>query len=325
MIPIKKWACGNCGLMNPGQKSCGLGLGKRELEGYGCCVGLSHFQDRGVSRTFSHTVGETDTRTVMLARLPWDKTLNKIRIGFECPNEIFQSILPLGDFNFALTKEVLKNGELAEYYRTSKKFCFLDNSTNEELVPCSLKEIEQAANLIHPDKIVAPDFLGNSTKTLAGLPATIDTFGRGSVLPVIQGSSLEEVFDCARGIRGHSLDCIAVPYDLILGRNASVADMARVRSLVVYHLTNVLGFKKIHLLGLTSLEELIYYWWDPETRSHVKSIDTGGPILMGLKGVHYPQEWSYKQTPTLRLMESFSATHNLETVLWNISFLRTLL
>lgn len=325
MIPIKKWACGNCSKVNLGQRTCGLDLGKRELEGYGCCVGLSYFQDRGVSRTFSHTVGETDTRTVSLPRLPWDKPISKIRIGFECPNEMFPSILPLGDFNFALTKEVLKNRELAEYYRTSKKFCFLDNSTNEELVPCSLKEIEKAAALINPDMVVAPDFLGDSTKTLAGLPATIDSFGRGNVLPVVQGSSLEEIFDCAKGIRGHSLDCVAVPYDLVLGRNASVADMARVRSLVVYHLVTILGFRKIHLLGLTSLEELIYYWWTPEIRSHIGSIDTGGPILMGLLGFKYPEEWSYKKTPTLKLMENHSEVYSFDYILKNIAILRTLL
>ena len=325
MIPIKKWTCGNCEKINLGQKSCGLGLGNREPEGYGCCVGLNYFQDRGVTRTYTHTIGETDYREVILTSLPWDKPLSKIRVGFECPNEMFPSILPLGDFNFALTKEVLKSPELAEYYRTSKKFCFLDNSTNEELVPCSLKEIEQAANLIHPDKVVAPDFLGDSTKTLAGLPATIDTFGRGNVLPVVQGASLEEIFDCAKGVRGHSFDCIAVPYDLVLGRNASVADMARVRSLVVYHLVETLKFKRIHLLGLTSLEELVYYWWVPEIRSSIESIDTGGPILMGLQGLKYPQEWSYKRTPTLKLMEKLPDVYNYDYILKNIAFLRTLL
>jgi hypothetical protein len=332
-LPLNKLTCGNCGEYVPGIKSCGLGLGKREAEGYGCCVGLSCFKDRGVTRQFNLTVGETELRTVTIPKLlskglP-DPLLNKIKLGLECPNEFSRYLLPLGDFNFALAKEVLKSEELANYYKLSTRVCYLDNSTNEELKPCSIKELKKASTLINPKFVISPDYLGDSTKTLSSLPEAIDAFGKDGLIPVVQGSSLEEVVNCGRSIFGSDFRRVAVPYDLILGRHASVCDMARVRSIVVYFLAEM-GFTNIHLLGLTSIEEFIYYWYDRPTRIAIESVDTGGPVLLGLKGLEYPNELSFKTTPTLRLMEEntskdFSNNAGLSKAVWNIAFLRTLL
>jgi len=105
--------------------------------------------------------------------------------------------------------------------------------------------------------------------------------------------------------------------------------MARVRSLVVYLLAEM-GFTNIHLLGLTSIEEFIYYWYNRPTRRTIESIDTGGPVLLGLTGLQYPKELSFKTTPTLKLMnevdsESRYSDSQRGGVAWNIAFLRTLL
>jgi hypothetical protein len=100
--------------------------------------------------------------------------------------------------------------------------------------------------------------------------------------------------------------------------------MARVRSLVVNFLAEI-GFTNIHLLGLTSIEEFTYYWYDRGTRRVIESIDTGGPVLLGLREIQYPQELSFKTTPTLRLMEEADYASSLIKVFWNIAFLRTLL
>ena len=333
--PAQKWTCGNCGVFNLGQKICGLGLGQREPEGYGCCVGLKEFTDRGVTRNYSLTMGDAESRQVEIpktvtTRIPHGRVpLTKIKLGLECPNELSDEVLPLGDFNFALAKEVLKSDRLVQYYKSSKKICYLDNSTNEELKPCSIQELKKAAYLIQPDLVVSPDFLGDSQRTLDILPEATDAFGKGGLLPVVQGNSLENVLRCAKGIWESSFSSIAVPYDTIVGRSAPIGDMARVRSLVVRSLAEM-GFSRIHLLGLTSLEELIYYWFDPHTRQCIESLDTGGPVLLGLRKYRYPTELSYKTTPTLKLMnavdsESRYTDEQRSLVFWNIAFLRTLL
>jgi len=332
-IPLNKLTCGNCDEYIPGTKVCNLGLGERVAEGFGCCVGLSRFKDKGVTRQFNLTVGEKEVRTVTIPKLLLnggeDSPLRKIRLGLECPNELSSYILPLGDFNFALAKEVLKSPELAEYYNTSTKVCYLDNSTNEELQPCSIRELKDASNLINPKFIISPDYLGNSSKTLSALPEAIDAFGKVNLIPVVQGSSLEEVINCGHSVSGSGFHRVAVPYDLILGRNASVCDMARVRSLVVYFLAEM-GFTNIHLLGLTSIEEFIYYWYDRSTRQAIESVDTGGPVLLGLSGHSYPKELSFKTLPTLKLMDELGkedqySKEQKSKAVWNIAFLRTLL
>lgn len=324
---LNKWVCGNCGPCVINRPECPITHRGVDLGNYGCLVGLDHFSDRGYLLTPDlEFVLESELHTIFTQGIPILST-NRLLLGLESPNSISKMILPLGDFNFALTKEVLNHPELVDYYRKSNKYCILDNSTNEELKPCSLKEISVASGLINPDLIVAPDYLGDSKKTLGILRNTIDLFGRTGVLPVLQGSSFEEIISCAESIRNHNLNIIAVPYDLISGRTAPVWTMARIRSLIVYYLVNILGFKDIHLLGLTSVEEFQYYNHSPITKQGIRSVDTGGPVLLGLKGLRYPTELSLKTTPTLKLMnQQEDIEHkNLSNAIWNIAYLRTLL
>lgn len=326
---LGKLACGNCGLWRMGVSECTIFQYKHNPQGPGCLSLISYFVDRGyVVSGESGEITDKDLRIAQIPKIPWTGLGqdSKIKLGLEFPLELAKEVSSLGDFNFALTKEVLKHPELAKVYKGfSTGPTYLDNSTNEEGFPCSMNEISKAAGIVNPTLVVAPDYLGNSEKTLAALAGCKEDFGN-TVLPVIQGSSLDEVLNCGYSIRNRGYFRVAIPFDIVRGKLATVVSMSRTRSLVVAALVD-LGFEEIHLLGLNSLEELALYKLNPGIKSRISSIDTGMPISLGLKGLQYPIEPVVKRAPTLRIMEKDTETQidTLEMVYWNIAYLRKLL
>lgn len=243
-----------------------------------------------------------------------------IELALECPTELLDIVQPYADFYFALTHLVLKDPEYARFYGEGfDKELILDNGTNELLEPCSLEDIKLAADLINPDIIIAPDYLGDDASTIAGLDAAVDLFGKDRVMPVIQGQTEDGVVKCADEIKKRGFNWVAVPYDILCSRDDSIEKMAEERSHLVRYLSRR-TFSLIHLLGLTTLEELSEY----RDIRQVKSIDTGSPVMHGLKGIRFGRdELLDKRKPTLDRMDS-DGNHEDE-VLYNIGYLKGIL
>jgi len=221
-------------------------------------------------------------------------------MALECPTSFLQDVQPLTDFSWVLTHLVLQDKAYAKFYQTrGGPGLVLDNSVNELLEPCSLEDMQKAAEVVRPNKIVPPDYLGDMASTLRELAKAIKIFGKEMLLPAIQGHELEGVYECARYIRELGFEEIAVPYDITCQRTVSLEEMADAREEVITRLVLISGFSTIHLLGMTTLEELDTYWSIPQ----VKSIDTGGPILNGLSGIRFGEgRLLPKRVPTLEQM-----------------------
>ena len=243
-----------------------------------------------------------------------------MRLALECPTELLSDIQPLADFDFILCHLVLQDEEYANYYKRSTRLKILDNSTNELLHPCSLDEIKRAADIVQPDYVVSPDFLGDHFSTEKGLDDTIKLFGKEKVLPVVQGSELKYVLECAEYITKKRLYRVAVPYDLTCSRKDSLEKMADARREVVEKLLQ-LDFQWIHLLGMTTLEELENYNnWDI-----VGTIDTGSPVMHGMRRKKFGVDNLLpKDKPTLTQMGRFYPTTR-STIYYNIAYLRKVL
>lgn len=248
-----------------------------------------------------------------------------MKLALECPTSMLNDIQPLADFDWILAHLLLGDDKYAEYYSQSTRYKVLDNSVNELLSPVNLGYLRDAARLVDPNLIVAPDYLGDSGSTWFALKESIRMFGKEKVFPVIQGSTLGDVSDLLEKILSLDLGRIAVPYDILSTREATPEEMASNRTRVVHSIEVKvpIGFE-IHLLGFTTINELSRYG-----KGWVKSIDTGVPVMMGQKGYRLDKNRLVdKKQPTMSIMErttSVDPEFSKQTIYYNIAYLRKLL
>jgi hypothetical protein len=249
-----------------------------------------------------------------------------VQLALECPTALLSEIQPLGDYDFCLTHLVLSDLKYAVYYANSNRRKILDNSTNELLHPVSVDDIVEAAGIVKPDFIMAPDFLGDYRSTLNSLELSCSKLPHDKIYPIIQGSTIQEVIDCLKGIVKLNFSRLAVPFDILTKREdrPTLEVMAKNRRMVVHMIDRSFAeypIDSIHLLGVTTLEELKDY----ETFPAVETVDTGSPVLHGLKGLRYGRDKMLdKSTPTMNQMPSNASAHQgqLGDVYYNISYLR---
>ena len=199
-----------------------------------------------------------------------------MQLALECPTAYLSDLIPLSDFNFLLAHLVLKDKRYRDYYsQRSSAYTILDNSVNELGQPCTLKEMQVAANLVGVQKIIPPDYLGDWEKTIRSLTEAIELWGHSIIIPVVQGSSLEEVLKCGRILIDElGFKTIAVPFDTTLDRNHTLEQLAEGRRQAILGLLFINRDIKIHLLGFTTFEEIDDYKIYSDT---IVSLDTGSP------------------------------------------------
>jgi len=256
-----------------------------------------------------------------------------MRLALECPNYLLKDIQPLVDFDWILTHLVLEDEVYARHYRESKNFKVLDNSVNELLEPCSLEDMERAAEYVSPDLIVPPDHLGDFEATKESLEQGLSLWGHDTLLPVVQGDTTDEALDCAYYYDVKlGFNSVAVPYDITCKRTDSRYIMAVARDYVVQNLTG--SGLEVHLLGFTTVDELVGY----QDNLKVKSVDTGVPVLYGMNLKHLDEPWDFKKDkPTMSQMVSFqefmdtsirsspNPSDRLSAIFWNICYLRKII
>ena len=246
-----------------------------------------------------------------------------MKLALECPTELLGDIQPLADFYWTLTHLVLSDRDYANYYIKHKgeKLSTLDNSVNELLEPCSLSEIKEAVGILGGvHRIVSPDHLGDHLATGRKLDEAIKVFGKEKLLPVVQGHEFRYVLECAGYIKKLGFTEVAVPYDIMSSRCDSLEEMADRREEVVSRLLLLYGFE-VHLLGMTTLEELESY----RGIGGIRSIDTGSPVLHGLQSIRFGRDKLLpKAVPTLQQMKLLG-NPDLESVYYNICYLRGIL
>lgn len=325
----RKAACGNCFHYDSETKECPI-LQDTVMPGeHGCLLLLDNFVDRGVvvPEGITYIPSRKGVREAHIAGAYTThifETEHFIKLSMEFPEVLAGPVTSLSDYNFALAPEVLRRPKLAIIYNLSGKPTYLDNGVNEEGKPCSIQDMKAAAAQLRTSLVIAPDVVGDSKATLTMLPVFENEFDPALILPVIHGTTLSDILNCAERVYERGYVRVAVPYAGVVGSKAPLAMMAKVRSFVVGCVVQM-GFSSIHLLGTTSLEEFVFYRLRPEVKRHLLSIDTGMPVSLGLRGTRYPMELVAKEKSTMATMESLSTEKQLEDIFYNIAFLRTLL
>jgi hypothetical protein len=244
-----------------------------------------------------------------------------MRLALESPVELLKEVQPLGDFDWILTHLVLKDEEYAKFYRESTRYKILDNSVNELGTPSPMGDIKKAVEILGGvNGVVPPDHLGNHFATEKALDEAIGVFGKGQLLPVVQGHEFRYVLECADYIKKLGFTEVAVPYDITCSRYDSIEKMSERRQEVVSRMILLYSFD-VHLLGMTTLEELASY----SGIEKVKSVDTGSPVMHGLWSLRFGRDKLLpKSTPTMEQMKLLG-NPNLNSVYYNIGYLRGIL
>lgn len=235
-----------------------------------------------------------------------------MKLALECRADMLELVQPFADYDFILAKEVLEDGEVAEFYKNSSKVKFVDNSVNEEGEPLGLEQLKETMELVGGHYVVSPDWVGGYEKTVSMYRECVKQFGIDQTVGVIQGKTFEEAFKCL-AVYGKR---VAVPYDICSLKRDPPWLMALRRALVI---SKIPDDTYIHLLGYDTLDEFLWY----QGRPNIGSIDTGIPVLLGLQEKDILEPLESKETPTYNQMEKLKLTQAAWTaVCRNIALLR---
>ena len=241
-----------------------------------------------------------------------------MKLALESTTDLLDKVQGFGDFNWISLSRATEDKDYLDFYKESGQLRVLNLGDG-----VSDPDINQAKELWESfgnPVVVSPDFAGDQMKTLHTYEICCQDFGPENVIGVLQGSSYKEVLDCIPHYQGQ----IAVPYNIGSMPATPNSFMALRRALVV---SNIPADRYVHLLGFTTLDELEWY----ENKPNVLSINTGYPIMLGMKSediLDIDRECT-KATITLEAMKEVEAMNNksLSQIQWtsiirNIALLR---
>jgi hypothetical protein len=167
-----------------------------------------------------------------------------------------------------------------------------------------------------PYFIAGPDTFGNRKETLDLYNLWIGRLDF-PIAGVVQGRTVQEALECAESYG----EWIALPFDV----GSGLEDSYQVKMFNRRYLVEKLRGRRIHLLGISSLEELGEY----SGCSYVESMNTGLPVQLGLGGksiVGYGEEKARdsRQYMDMKSLGPFGPKQ-LDLIIQNIWELRTVL
>ncbi len=193
-----------------------------------------------------------------------------------------------------LTHEVLEHRHrynelvfaIRESYGIDDAMIILDNGVIEKGKPASIEATLEAASIVEPDCIVAPDMLGDYKGTQMLCMKHGDTIAREFPLMLVpQGSSFVELTLCA--------DWLASRFQqngtpLYWGIPRWIADDFGTRLGIINYITNYHSPCKIHLLGMSGVPEDD---WTSLRSMHIMGIDSANPLVLAYNG--HPMQYNY--------------------------------
>lgn len=184
----------------------------------------------------------------------------------------------MSDFHLCLA-HLLHHKEYFDFYKEcveSGEYVILDNGTVEVGEPYPDEKLYELVRELQPAEVVAPDFLGDTQRTIdatkafvANFPPELKTHTR--IMTPIQGKTLGAMMECYEAIRGLG-DVIGVPFSCDFEGHgaASFMSVSELRSKARLSLISWLRrvhSGPIHCLGMNSVGEAIAVSKIPIVRS----------------------------------------------------------
>ena len=207
-----------------------------------------------------------------------------IQLALEIPTALLEALTPFTELDFALAHKVLEDEKYAEFYaaREEDRTLILDNSMHELGHPLPPAELLRAAHSCRADYVIAPDMLGQPARNLLWFfetrKALAEEFKTAVCLcgrtPEERRIFLQEVYEA---------DMLCLPF-----REERVA----------WFLEQLPQWTRIHLLGVSTLEELSLWPVIADRYTQISfSVDTGKPLKAAMVGRHLDDGKSLRGIP----------------------------
>lgn len=238
-----------------------------------------------------------------------------IKLGLDCPTNLLYQVQPFADYDYVLVDKACEDPLYLEYFKNSKKEKLLNNRILMKWEPVPLEKIRRIWNIIG-GRVIAPDWMWESEKTFGAYEECCKAFGEDQVIGVIQGITQKDIDTCI-DLYGEK---VAIPFDVGSPKEDPIEAKVYRRIRVVKQLSGM----EIHLLGLTTIEELDFYSYSDT----VVSLNTGIPVMLALEGNRIENFCEDKKHSAYHSMDMDEPTFDKSTLRLledNISFLRRLL
>jgi hypothetical protein len=204
-----------------------------------------------------------------------------MRLGLELPTAMLREFSPLTDYDFALAQHVLDSEKYREHFmraRDEGRFVLMDNGVHETGHPLSAAELLQAADMIKPSVVIAPDVIGDYEATHRGFEEAVELMaGKYPLGLCLQGRTREQRTRLFHATY-QKIAMLALPYRFE-------------RLTWIQELTETFPFIKwpprIHLMGVKSFTELMMFRTQFEmlrvSQSRV-TVDTAKPLKAAMAG-----------------------------------------
>ena len=240
-----------------------------------------------------------------------------MKLALESTTDLLSKVQGFGDFDWISFLRASKDKEYLNFYQqsTQPRVLNLGDGVSEP----DVQQVKEVYEVLGSPVIISPDFAGEQLKTLTAYDAYCQEYGAENVIGVLQGASYKEVLGCLNVYKGQ----VAVSFNIGSADDTPNSIMALRRALIV---SNIPADRFVHLLGFTTLDELEWY----ETKPNVLSINTGYPVMLGMKSediLDIDKECDKAET-TLSIMEQIETTNKeLSQTQWtgiirNIALLR---
>lgn len=213
-----------------------------------------------------------------------------MRAGIAAPISLLEECAARGHYHVALAHLVLKSETYRDFYlRMSKRgdYVIVDNGVVETGEAMSVDEVVEAAEAVDAAEIILPDVIGEGARTAMEVSKALrhlNGSNRFGLMAVCQGKTVVDFLATYIFFSGlNQLRCLGLTMflDMTLGHAGGrvalmkgLLDQWNIRSKIHDH----------HLLGCWSdLREfrLLRLSW-------IRSMDTGVPVRLGLKGIKHP-------------------------------------
>ena len=269
------------------------------------------------------------------------------QIAHEAPLSLMPFIRQVTDYDYALVhlfedKEI--GGPYKNFFVESMKMgrkVILDNSIFELGEAFDVGEFFSHVQDLLPTEYIIPDVFQDSKGTLKNVEDWFQLVNdlnpailiKCKAIGVVQGKTEEECIECYKALASHpNIYKIAIPFDFewyqeqnrlfqkeiayMVGRRHFVMKLSRIGEL--------LPVKPLHLLGCALPQEFIYYKNVVPGLLYIESIDTSNPVLHGMEGYRYTDEWlNFKSsTKMATIMEEGATPQQVADVFYNIGKFR---